>query len=171
MSGKVLAYSGDGEGKTSAALGHVLRALGHEKRCLVIFFMKGRQTGETKILRRIVGVLSVLAGSPEFDFKNKGVKNKHFHKTQVALNLVKNSLKAKHYDLIVLDEIFNCLKYGLVSEKELIGLLKNRGSSHVILTGRNLPKSFEKHCDLISIIKNKKHYFDKDRKTYAVLEC
>lgn len=169
--GKILCYSGDGEGKTSAALGHVIRALGHNQRCLCVFFMKGRETGEIKALRKI-GVDVMLAGVPEFDFFNRGKKNAHFAKVQKGFAFARKSIKAKKFDLVVLDEIFNSIyHHELISERELLSLLKSRGSTHIILSGRGIPKGFGRHCDLLTIMQKKKHYFDSDRKTHPALEC
>lgn len=163
-SSKILAFIGDGEGKTSAALGHAIRAAGHDKRVAVIQFLKGRDNvGEFKYLSKRSGIEIYLVGSKSFVLDKKPAKE-HIEKAADGFVLAKKLISERKYFLIILDEAFDAITTGLISVKDVLELIKQaKGSDappHLIFTGRILPPELSPHIDLITQMKKVKHYYD-----------
>lgn len=137
-------YTGEGGGKTTAAMGLALRALGHGKRVVIIQFMKGRFTGEMKSLMRFL----------KCDFKQFGRhgfvnldKPSSYDKELAVKGLAyaRKSLEKKPF-LLILDEVNLACAAGLLRVKEVLDLLK-KADCHVVLTGRRAPKPLIKAAD------------------------
>lgn len=165
---KIICFAGDGEGKTSAALGHAIRAAGHGKRVAVVQFLKGRDTvGEFKYLSKCSGIEIYLAGSLEFVLDKKP-KQLHIDKAKEGLLLIKKLISTRKYFLIILDEILDAQASELITIEEISELFKAAKSSdappNLILTGRILPPELSTHIDLITQMKKIKHYYDKGDK-------
>jgi cob(I)alamin adenosyltransferase len=163
----ILIITGNGKGKTTSALGTVMRASGWGKKTAVIFFDKGgSHYGEQNILNFLQEKIHVLRfgltrfdeASQTFRFDNTAEDKKEAEK---ALEAVKN-LFSENYFLIVCDEIINCLNLGLIDQKDMEVLVTECPSdTHLIFTGRNCPAWLKKKADLISEVKDIKHYFKK----------
>ena len=153
--GLVIVYYGEGEGKTSAALGRAMRALGRGWRVAVVQFMKGRKTGEYLFLKKL-GVEIYLTGPKFFLIKKKDLPL-HLKLAKNGLKIALKIIKEKKVKLLILDEILWALKYRLFAEKEIVEIIKNRGSVHLILTGGILPPSLKKYADLVTEFKEVKH--------------
>lgn len=165
---KVLCFVGDGEGKTSAALGHAIRAAGHDKRVAIIQFLKGREiVGEFKYFSKSSGIETYLVGSKEFVFEGKP-KQAHIDKAKEDLLLAKKLINARKYFLIVLDEILDTQAVGLITTNDILDLFisakKRDAPPHLIITGRILPPELSTHVDLTTQMKKIKHYYDKGEK-------
>jgi cob(I)alamin adenosyltransferase len=164
--GFVIVYTGDGKGKTSAALGVVLRALGHGFRVLVIQFFKGEWPvvfGEVEMGKRLTPQLEVLQLGRGF-VKSMGDKKpmaEHVASAKEALRTAKERILSGAYDLIVLDEIIYAIDYAgvqLVSLEEVCELLDARPPSlHLILTGRNAPQALIERADLVTEMREIRH--------------
>jgi cob(I)alamin adenosyltransferase len=164
--GLMQVYTGDGKGKTTAALGSVMRAVGAGKRVAILFFDKGgEQYSERKALDRL-GVDWWAFGrdrrleNGSFDFS---ITEQDKAEAKRGLEHFRNLLNPRHtrnpYDLIVLDEFNVVVNTGqLPLELALAVLELKTKNSELILTGRNAPKEFLDRADLISEIQNKKHY-------------
>ncbi len=159
---KVLAFIGDGEGKTSAAIGHAVRAAGHGKKAAVVQFLKGQERcGEYKYLKKCDRIDIHLAGDASF-FLDPSKKEPHAKKAAEGLALAKKLIASKKYFLVVLDEIFDAAAAGLLSNNdigELIAAARDSGA-HLILTGRVLPPELSRKIDLVTQMKKIKHYYD-----------
>ena len=179
----ILVFTGNGKGKTTAALGQAVRALGQGKKVLVIQFIKGPwlsgehiffkrfkfHASRFKIIRTGKGFVKILGDKLPFKEHQKAARE--------GLNFVSKAIKSKKYDLIILDEINNAVDLKLLSAKEVLTVLKpfrvsqrfgqrkSATSSDVILTGRNAPKSFIKIADLVTEMKEIKHPFQKNNKS------
>lgn len=165
MSGCVIIYTGDGEGKTMTALGHVLRALGHGMKVGVFFFLKGRDNiGEFQFLKEKTSAHVFLCGDSNFVIDEESKKNAQ-EKINISLENVTDHLKNQQYDLIVLDEILYATEFGLVSEKQLKSIIEIRGKTHLILTGGTVPTSIERCADIYTKFTNKFHHYNRDKKT------
>ncbi len=167
-SNKILAFIGDGEGKTSAAIGHAVRAAGHGKRVAVIQFLKGQERcGEYKYLKKCDRIDIHLVGDPSF-FLDPSKKEPHAKKAAEGLALAKKLINSGKYFLIVLDEIFDAAAAGLISNndiEDLIDIVRASGRSplpgaNLILTGRVLPPELSRKIDLVTQMKKIKHYYD-----------
>ncbi|MFH0873866.1 MAG: cob(I)yrinic acid a,c-diamide adenosyltransferase [Candidatus Komeilibacteria bacterium] len=162
--GQIHVYTGNGKGKTTAALGLALRAVGGGKKVAIIFFDKGGANyGERKSLLQlapklnffVTGLKRFRPGKP-FRF---GVSLGDKIEGQKGLDLARELFK-KNYDLIILDEINVAAGLGLVSTHQVVTLLKNKPVKiELVLTGRNAPKEILAQADLITEIKELKHYF------------
>ncbi len=158
-------YTGDGKGKTTAALGLVLRAVGAGgKRVAIIQFDKGGERySERKTLERFPEVKVFVTGLDRREGKGfrMGVTDEDKQEGERGLVILDDVLK-QNFDLIVLDEINTSTSLGIVAEQRVLDILKNRPeSTEIILTGRNAPQSFVDLADLVSEVKMIKHYFFK----------
>ena len=164
--GLTIIYTGNGKGKTTAALGAVLRALGHGWRVLVIQFFKGDWPvvfGEVEMGKRLVPQLEVLQLGKGF-VKYMGDKKpmeEHRAAAKEALRIAKEKIASGTYDLIVLDEIVYAIDYAgvqLVSLQEVLGLLDAKPPAlHLVLTGRNAPQELIDRADLVTEMQEIKH--------------
>ena len=152
-------YTGEGKGKTTAALGLALRAAGAGLKVYIAQFVKGKTCSEHKALKKIKNIKVEQFGSGCFVRKINKEDEKLF---KSGLAAVKKALKNKKYDVIILDEINVALKLGLMDCDELVRVLKCAPrKQEVILTGRDAPCGILKLADLVSEIKEIKHYFRK----------
>jgi len=158
---RILVFTGDGKGKTTAALGSVLRAVGHGQRCLIVQFIKERtDTGEYAACSYLPGVeiatrgrgFSPDAASPRF--------SGHREAAESALEFAKQALDSGKYDLMVLDEICGAVSAGLVDENRLLELLnKPTSCSCIILTGRGATPSITACADTVTEMAPVRHAF------------
>jgi len=152
-------YTGGGKGKTTAALGLALRAAGAGLKVYIAQFIKGKSCSEHRALKKFKDIKIEQFGSGCFVKKISKGDRELFRS---GLAAVKKSLKNKKYDVIILDEINVALKLGLLDCNELIRILKGVPKKReVILTGRDAPCGILELADLVSEIKEVKHYFHK----------
>ncbi len=160
----ILVYTGNGKGKTSAAMGGVFRALGHGWRVLVIQFLKGDWPivfGEKESAKRHpkLEFLQLGRGFVKIMGDKKPIAV-HRAAAREALRKAQMKILSKRYDLVVMDEVLAALD--LISLEALIGLLKRvPAKTHIILTGRNAPAKIMKVADLVTEMKEIKHPFQK----------
>ena len=164
--GLVIVYTGSGKGKTSAALGAVLRALGHGWRVLVIQFFKGDWPvvfGELELAQRLGPQLELLQLGKGFvqHMGDRKPFEEHLAAAKDALRTAEERIRSGAYDLIVLDEIIYAIDYAgvqLVSLEEVLRLLDAKPPSlHLILTGRNAPQALIDRADLVTEMREIKH--------------
>lgn len=158
MAGYIHLYTGNGKGKTTAALGLAIRAAGAGKKVFIAQFVKGMPYGELITLERI----------PEIEIRQYGldcfiVNKPTAEDTKAArtgLEEVSEIIKSNLCDVLVLDEVCIALYYKLFDENEVIGLLKDKpGDMEVVLTGRYAPTSLIEMADLVTEMKEIKHYY------------
>ena len=169
--GLIQIYSGEGKGKTTAAIGQAIRALGHNLKVGVVFFHKKvKNEAEFKTLKDLgVDVYEAVPIHPCFD-KN-AAKDEIRRLALLGLELVDKLFREDKYDLLVLDEINICLKDGFLKEDEIMDLLKSKPEKlELILTGRGVSRGLIKQADLVSIIQPKKHPFNKGIKARKGIE-
>ena len=164
--GLIVVYTGNGKGKTSAALGAALRALGHGWRVLVIQFFKGDWPvvfGEVEMGKRLAPQFEVLQLGKGF-VKHMGDKkpfDEHLAAAKEALRVAKEKITSGAYDLIVLDEIVYAIDYAgiqLVTVEDVLDLLEAKPPAlHLILTGRNAPQAIIDRADLVTEMDEIKH--------------
>jgi cob(I)alamin adenosyltransferase len=169
--GLVQVFTGDGKGKTTAALGTILRAAGHGMNIFIIFFIKGNYAyGEFSTLTRLPNVEFVSFGLRRF-FTSKTVDPKEKKQAEAALAASREAVTSGRYDLVVLDEINVALDFHLIEMDDVINLIKNR-PSHVelILTGRHADGRLIEMADLVTEMVKVKHPFDKGVKARQGIE-
>ena len=161
-SGMVEIFTGDGKGKTSAALGTVFRALGHGCRAHIIFFMKGKfPYGEQKILSTLSNVTFETFGLLEFCDPNN-LKPEEKEQAHKALDAARKATLSGEYDVVILDEINVATAWKLVDIEDVIKLINER-PEHVelILTGRYADQRLIELADLVTDMMKVKHPYDK----------
>ena len=169
--GLVEVFTGEGKGKTSAALGVVLRALGHDFRVCVIHFMKGNfPYGEQKVLAQLPNVtLSVFGRTSFVDPNNPTEEDKK--EANRALETGREAMLSGKYDLVVLDEVNVASAWGLVGVDEVVRLIQDKPEDvELILTGRYADKRLVELADLVTEMLAIKHPFDKGVKARAGLD-
>lgn len=164
--GLIIVYTGPGKGKTTAALGMALRALGHGWRVLVLQFFKGDWPvvfGELEMGKRLIPQLEVLQLGKGF-VKAMGDKkpfDEHLVAAREALRTAREKIQSGQYDLIILDEIIYAIDYAgvqLVSLEDVLGLLDIKPPTmHLVLTGRNAPQRLIDRADLVTEMREVKH--------------
>lgn len=155
-------FTGEGGGKTIAALGLALRSVGHKHKVVVIQFLKGRRdTGEVKAARRLRPYLQIYPfGRKEFiDLRRPEPED--ISLAQKGWAFAKKALRSKP-KLLILDELNLAVAAGMVPEKEVIAFLnKVPGSVDVVLTGRHASSRLYRIADGVSVMKKVKHVFDR----------
>ena len=170
VEGKIIVYYGEGEGKTSASIGHAIRMLGHDKKVVILQFMKGRQTtGEYQFLKRVDNIQIQLCGPPVF-LKNKESWKIHLKKAKEGLELAHRVLAEKQADLLILDEILYAVKFELLTEDDVLELLKKRGHTDIILSGREPGARIIEMADIATHMEKVKHYWNKTSSTTSGIE-
>ena len=158
--GLTMVYTGDGKGKTTAAFGLALRALGHNYRVFVVQFMKGRKYGEYLCAEKYLpGIKISLEGLDSFVMRDKP--------SPVDIELAKNGLALAEeviysgaYDMIILDEINVALDFHLLDLQDVLKIITNKPSSvDLVLTGRYVPQEIIDAADMVSEVKNIKHHY------------
>jgi len=164
-------YTGNGKGKTTAALGLALRAVGHGKRVIMIQFMKGKiNYGELKAVRYLKNFKIEQFGRSDFVDRDNPAKI-DIELAKKGFERAKQVIKSKKYDIVILDELNVAVDYGLIPVKEVLELLKKiPRKMEIIITGRYIPEEFKKNADLISEICEVKHYFQKGVKARKGIE-
>jgi cob(I)alamin adenosyltransferase len=158
---RILIFTGHGKGKTTAALGMILRAAGHGMSTFLLQFMKkNTTTGELKALTRLPSITVRQHGlgfvpqpdSPKFAL--------HQQKAEEALKIAEEAVIANQFDLIVLDEICGAVAKGLITEANVLALIdKLPAQTVLVLTGRNAGQALIKKADTVSEIQMVKHGF------------
>lgn len=150
-------WTGNGWGKTTSALGVALRAVGHNKKVIIIQFMKGRKhIGEYKVKCKLSPKYQIYQfGTKEFiDMKNPSKKDKDLAKK--GLEFAKKAIKSKPF-LLILDEINIAASIGLIDKKEVLELLDSLPKeTTVYMTGRYAPKEFIRRADYVTEIRSLK---------------
>jgi cob(I)alamin adenosyltransferase len=159
--GLVHVYTGDGKGKTTAAIGLVIRAAGHGLRCCFVQFMKGQYPyGEIKVLRKLKGVTVKQFGTLKFVSKGKARKV-DLAEAKKALEYGRKAMASGRYDLVVLDEVLVAVFMNLVPAKKVTEALNGRKPKvEVVLTGRKAVKSLIRKADYVTVFAKGKHPFD-----------
>ncbi|MFC2034655.1 cob(I)yrinic acid a,c-diamide adenosyltransferase [Chloroflexota bacterium] len=162
--GLVQVFTGDGKGKTSAALGIVVRALGHGLRVYIVYFMKGDYPyGERKVLSKLPNVKFASFGSLEF-IDPANVKPEEIEQAKQALVVARETMLSGNYDLVVLDEVNVAVAWKLVEMDEVVRLIKDKPPNvELILTGRQADTRIVEMADLVTECLKLKHPYDKGK--------
>jgi cob(I)alamin adenosyltransferase len=157
--GLVSIFTGDGKGKTTAAIGTVVRAAGHGFRTFIVFFMKGENFvhGEINILSKMPNVTLARFGQNGWVDRDN-VNPEHKEQAMLALTAAREAMLSGNYDLIVLDEINIAIDYKLIELDEVIKLVNDKPPNvELILTGRNIDTKLVKLADLVTEMLMIKH--------------
>ena len=163
--GLVMIWTGNGKGKSTAAMGLALRAAGHKMRVLFLQFIKGQwRTGER-------AALPLLAPYVEHDVMGRGFTIEHLRNKRIpmeehaaaaraAFQRAQEAVRSGSYDVVILDEIMATIKAGFVTTEEVAQLAREKPPMlHLVLTGRNAPPELVDVADLVSEVQPIKHPF------------
>jgi cob(I)alamin adenosyltransferase len=170
--GLVLVYTGDGKGKTTAAIGQALRSVGHGNRVLVIQFMKGKKYGEVLAAEKyLAGMLTMVqCGLDSFVMKNDPAPV-DIELARQGLALAKKTIASGDYQMVVLDEINVALDFKLVELEDILEIIKTKPASlDLVLTGRYAPAEVIELADMVSDIREIKHHYAQGIKERAGIE-
>jgi cob(I)alamin adenosyltransferase len=159
--GLVQVFTGDGKGKTSAAIGTVIRALGHGLKVYIAFFMKGDYLyGERQILSQLPGVTLEGFGSRDFvDPQNIKVGDKE--EAAKALSRAREAMLSGDYDVVVLDEVNIATAFRLIDVDDVLRLIEAKPQKvELILTGRRADTRLVQAADLVTECLKIKHPYD-----------
>jgi cob(I)alamin adenosyltransferase len=169
--GLVQVFTGNGKGKTSAALGSVLRATGHGLRVFIVFFMKGKYPyGEFSTLPKLPNVEVASFGRRCFvDPANPDPEE--IKEARLALSAARKAMLSGDYDMVVLDEVNVALYYKLIDLDEVIKLIEDKPENvELILTGRYADAKLIALADLVTEMVKLKHPYDKGVKARKGIE-
>jgi cob(I)alamin adenosyltransferase len=158
--GFVQLYTGDGKGKTTAALGLALRAAGHGLRSYIGQFMKGRPGGEHEAVAGLGGLITIETyGSGRFLSHDEPPDPEEVARARQGLARARAAMLSGEYRLVVLDEACVAIGYGLLSVGEVLAFIRGKPEGvELILTGRGAPPELIAAADLVSDIRSLKHY-------------
>lgn len=156
---RIILFTGDGKGKTTAALGMVLRAAGHGLKSLIVEFIKAAgETGELSACRHLPGVEIVQAGLGFIPDKTSPAFAVHQQAARKGLKKATAAITGGNYDLVVLDEICLAVKKDLLPEESVIEAIKKAGGEMVIvMTGRQAPSGLISLADTVTEMTMIKH--------------
>ena len=162
-------YTGNGKGKTTAAMGLALRAAGAGLSVYIAQFAKGRICSEHKALEKIKNIKVEQFGRDCFIRHKPGALD--IESARQAMEKIKKIISCKNYRVIILDEINIALKLKLVCLKDVLDLIKHTPATiELVLTGRGAPAPIIKAADLVSRINEVKHYYAKGLKARKGIE-
>ncbi len=169
--GLIIINTGDGKGKTTAALGTVFRALGYNYKVCMIQFIKGSwHYGELDSAKKFSKNFELIPMGEGFTWVTKD-KKRDTLVAEKTWELCKEKISSNNYKLIVLDEINIALRYNYLDVQEVITFLKKKPKDlHIILTGRDAPPELIEIADLVTEMKVIKHPFKKGIKAQKGIE-
>lgn len=156
--GLIIVITGQGKGKTTAAFGQAMRAVGHGLQVLVIQFLKKRESGEVMAASRLEDLTVRQFGTGNFcDLNHPDVRE--FEMARLGLEAARNALSDSQYDMIILDEINLALHYKMIPLAEVLPIIRDRRPGvDLILTGRQAPTEIIELADTVSEIIEIKHH-------------
>ncbi len=160
--GYIHVYTGDGKGKTTAALGLALRAAGHGLRSFIMHFMKGNlEYGELTAQKYLPGLIIVLQGGRETFVSKDNPDAEDIRLAQQAFDSCKQAMASGEYDIVVLDEINVAVDFGLIPCEEVLELMRGKPDGmELVLTGRYADPRIIEAADLVTEMRLVKHYYD-----------
>ena len=169
--GLVMVITGNGKGKTTAAFGQALRAIGQNYNVFVLQFMKGRKYGEFIAAEKYLPRLTIrMSGLDSFVMRDNPAAI-DIELAKKGLDTARKAIMSGKYDMVILDEINVALDFKLINLKEVIDLIKNKPSAlNLILTGRYAPEGIIKLADTVSEVKEIKHHYAAGVKDRAGIE-
>ena len=169
--GLVQVFTGNGKGKTSAALGAVLRAVGHGLKVYIVFFMKGKYPyGEFSTLPKLSHV-DVASFGLRCLINPADINPEEIEQAKLALSAARKAMLSGNYDMVVLDEVNVALYFKLIELDEVVRLIGDKPRNvELILTGRYADAKLIELADLVTEMVKLKHPYDKGVKARKGIE-
>lgn len=163
--GLIHIYCGDGKGKTTAAMGLGMRAVGRQKKVLLTQFLKDNETGELNSIEKLGNDFEVFKGAPVkkfFKFMSEEEQRETKREHEERFSKVTKKAVEENFDLLILDEIIASTNLDLIPLSEVINFLEKKPKGlEVVLTGRNPNEKLVELADYVSEIKAVKHPYEK----------
>ena len=158
--GFVQIYTGNGKGKTTAALGLSLRAAGRDLKVFIAQFVKGMYYGELRAIERFAPQITLKQYGRKCFIEDKPTEE-DVRLAREGWREIQDVLKKEECDLLVLDEIGIALHYGLISLEEVSELVRGKPDTlELVLTGRKIPEELFEQADLVTEMREIKHYYN-----------
>lgn len=159
--GYIQVYTGNGKGKTTAALGLALRAAGCGLRSYIGQFLKGQPYGELAAVRKLAPLITIEQfGRKGFVHVTENPDEDDIRRAREGLEKCHHAMLSGRYAVVILDEVNVALHFRLLSVKDVLGLLDQKpGDVEIIMTGRYAPPALVRRADLVTEMKEKKHYY------------
>jgi len=169
--GLIQVFTGNGKGKTSAALGSVLRAVGHNLKVFIVFFMKGKYPyGEFSSLPRLPNV-EIASFGLRCLIDPGNINPEEIAQAELALKTARQAMLSGKYDMVVLDEVNVAVYFKLIRLEDVIQLIEAKPSGvELILTGRYAEASVIERADLVTEMVKIKHPYDRGIKARKGIE-
>jgi len=162
MKGYVQVYTGDGKGKTTAAIGLSIRAAGAGLKVYITQFIKMGDYSEIKALKKFSDLLTVEQFGLGRFIKGKP-SEEDIEAARAGIEKVKSLMASQDYDIIILEEANVAAKYGLISVKDLLDIISSKPENmELVITGRGADPEVVEKADLVTEMKEIKHYFRND---------
>lgn len=173
--GLIMVHTGDGKGKTTAALGLALRAWGSGLRVMILQFIKGGwKYGELDAIAKlgeIDGRIEIRPLGLGLMSKSEAERQQHIEAARKAMAEAEKVVVSSEYDLVILDEINYAVKFGLIEIADVLSLLDKKPlQEHILLTGRDAREELIDKADLVTEMKLIKHPFQKGIKAQRGIE-
>lgn len=163
--GLIQVYTGDGKGKTTAALGQGLRACGRGLKVCMVQFLKGGDTGELHSVEKLYPLFEIIRFERERGFfwtLTDEEKRELKEDIDKGFGLIRQVIGDNSCDILIIDELLGVLGNKLLTVNEVVELLRSKPDTmEIIITGRNVPPEIAEMADLITEMKEVKHYFNK----------
>lgn len=159
--GFIQIYTGNGKGKSTAAIGQAVRAAGHGLKSFIVMFMKDFPYGEAESLKSMREFITIAqVGKDDYVFRKELPPQEEIEQAKETLNDAKQKMLSGKFDLIILDEVFVAIYFGLLTEEEVYSMIEEKpGNVELILTGRYCSEKFIAAADLVTEMKEIKHYY------------
>jgi len=159
--GYIQIYTGNGKGKTTAALGQAMRAAGNGLKTFIVQFMKDYPYGEIKSIKRFSDCIRLEQyGNDTFVLRKKQPDHKDITAAQQALKQAQKAMLSAKYDIVIMDEVCVAIYFSLLETRDLLSLMKEKPEAlELILTGRYCPPELIEKADLVTEMQEIKHYY------------
>lgn len=159
MKSMVHIYTGNGKGKTTSSFGLALRAVGAGKKVIIIQFVKGMEYSEIKAVKQYLPQMEIKQfGTGCFIFKDPSEKD--FEEAEMGFKMAESAITSGNYDIVILDELNIALYYNLLDVDKVAETVKNRNDiTEVVITGRYAHEKLMEIADLVTEMKEVKHYY------------
>ncbi len=160
--GLVQVYTGDGKGKTTAALGLAMRAIGKGLKVLMVQFLKGREYGELDTAKRLSHSFQIIQSGLDSFVKKGEPGEEDLRLAHEGLETARKAIMGGEYDIVILDEVNVAVELGVLTVEEVLPLIDERPCGvELVLTGRYAPEEFCERADVMTEMKCVRHCFDR----------
>ena len=170
--GLIIVHTGKGKGKSTAAFGLVMRALGHDFKIGIVQFVKGKwETGERRVLDRFADQVTIKTMGEGFTWETQD-RQRDIAAARAAWDSAKDMIRDESFRLVLLDELNIVLRYDYLDIAEVVAFLRDEkpADTHVVVTGRNAKDAMIEIADLVTEMTMVKHPFRSGVKAQAGIE-